>query len=296
MACAATSSDDSTDRRDVRLDDAGIRVMTFNVRNEGADADRNAWDYRGELVTKLISSYMPDVVGLQESSGGFQVEDLNNNVDGMTLVSLSGHRQGRRNSLLYRIDRLEVEETGVFWLSDTPDEFSASWGNTYPRSVSWVRFLDKSNDRAFYVYNTHFDHESENARRRSAVSIVSRIAGRNDPAAPFILTGDFNSAEESVVVQYFRGIAEMEVAGTTQKLSHLERLVDTFRFANPDAEVVGTAAPFGRGRLSQKVDYIFVGSDQWIINSSRILDDQYGGRFPSDHLPVLVDLHWPPDQ
>ena len=38
--------------------------MTYDVRNEGQDADQNSWDYRGVLVTKLVENYAPDVVGL----------------------------------------------------------------------------------------------------------------------------------------------------------------------------------------------------------------------------------------
>jgi endonuclease/exonuclease/phosphatase family metal-dependent hydrolase len=152
--------------------------------------------------------------------------------------------------------------------------------------------LDKSNDRTFYVYNTHFDHESENSRRRSALSIVDLIAGRTDASAPVIVTGDFNSPEESVVVKYLQGLESMDVAGKILRLRHTDRLVDTFRVANPNAEVVGTAAPFDRGRLSKKIDYIFIGIDQWKVDSSSILDDKFDGRFPSDHIPVVVDLSW----
>ena len=112
-----------------------LRIMTFDVRNERQDADQNSWDYRGVLVTKLVENYAPDVVDLQESSGGFQIEDLNTDIEGLPLVNLSGHRQGRRNAVLFREDRLSVAETCTFCLSDTPNEFTATWGNIYPQGV-----------------------------------------------------------------------------------------------------------------------------------------------------------------
>ena len=49
--------------------------------------------------------------------------------------------------------------------------------------------------------------------------------------------------------------------------------------------------------LQEKIDYIFLrdgsaGSDRFTVTRHAILADQHGGRYPSDHLPVLVELTW----
>ena len=62
-----------------------------------------------------------------------------------------GKRQGEYAGIYYRRDRFErdVTEEGTFWLSDTPEvPGSKSWGNSYPRVVTWIRLIDRSTRRA----------------------------------------------------------------------------------------------------------------------------------------------------
>ncbi len=108
--------------------------------------------------------------------------------------------------------------------------------------------------------------------------------------------GDFNSAEDALIVRYLQGQTDMEVGGEVVSSSSSRQLVDTFRLTYPGAKILGTAAPFDRGRLPQKFDYIFFGHNQWTIEPSAMSDDKLGGRFPSDHRPVIVDVSWVAEQ
>ena len=101
--------------------------------------------------------------------------------------------------VFYRKDRLRVVETGDFWLSDTPEvPGSISWGNLYPRMVTWALFEPSSDQRRFYLFNTHLPYRDEDdaARERGARLIASRLALL--PAdIPVIVTGDFNTPPDS---------------------------------------------------------------------------------------------------
>ncbi len=264
-----------------------FKIMTFNIRNEGQDADQYSWDYRGPDVIALINRQMPDVVGLQESSGGFQCQDLADGVEGMQMLEIPGHRQARRNSVLYRSARLAVAQAGSFWLSGTPDSFSTTWGNTYPRSVTWVRFLDRSTQGHFYLFNLHLDHESADAKKRGVRLLLDRIAARQHPD-PFLITGDFNSAEDSDIVRYLTGQAPLAVEGAQPPAMIEQPLLDTYRAIHKDGGTADTVKPFGKPFRGQKIDYIFAAPSGVSAIDSAIVADNREGYYPSDHLPVVA--------
>ena len=55
--------------------DAGVRVMSFNIRYGTARDGANAWPNRRELVFDVIRTFEPDILGLQEVLD-FQVDEL----------------------------------------------------------------------------------------------------------------------------------------------------------------------------------------------------------------------------
>jgi endonuclease/exonuclease/phosphatase family metal-dependent hydrolase len=95
--------------------------------------------------------------------------------------------------VFYRKSKLEPLSTNHFWLSDTPEvPASSSWGNSNKRMVTWIKFRERSSGVEFYFLNTHFDHQVQLAREKSAELVRTRITalGTN---LPIILSGDFNA-------------------------------------------------------------------------------------------------------
>jgi len=267
-----------------------LQVMTFNVRNEHQDTDQNAWVNRRSMVADMLRTLQPDVVGLQESSGDIQLADLDKAVPGLRLLTIGGQDQGRRNSILYRTDRFTVDSAGIFWYSDTPEVFSTHWGNSYPRSCTWARFVEAETGGGFYHFNTHFDHKSENSRLNSIQMLTKRIAGRSYKE-PFVVTGDFNSGEDSVVVNYLKGgqIVDLEDAPSPP---NLVPLVDSFRAYHPDAHSVGTGHGFTGRRTGSKIDYVFIPATVKVLEA-RIITTEEDSRYPSDHFPVTATVRLP---
>src|SRR5690606_36277325 len=98
--------------------------------------------------------------------------------------------------IFYRRDTLRLLQSGDFWLSDTPAQpGSRSWGNLYPRLVSWGLFERIEDGRRFYLFNTHLPYRNEDGPvwLRAAELLLSRLAAL--PAVvPVVVTGDFNEA------------------------------------------------------------------------------------------------------
>jgi endonuclease/exonuclease/phosphatase family metal-dependent hydrolase len=195
-----------------------------------------------------------------------------------------GGRSGEYTGLFYLRARFEAPpgEGGVFWLSDTPHKAgSATWGNTIPRMVIWQRFIDRSSQRGFSLYNTHWDHRHQASRLKSAELMRHHITTRHHPGEPIVVLGDFNAIESNPALLRLQGPAD----------GGGPRLLDTFH-ALPPAENRRTTLHFWRGRRDGflKVDHIYASQPVRIL-SSGIRDHDHP--MVSDHFPVVAEIEFP---
>jgi endonuclease/exonuclease/phosphatase family metal-dependent hydrolase len=253
---------------------ASLVVMSFNIRYGTANDGDNHWERRREQLFDLLKAEGPDVIGLQEALHG-QIDEILAAVPGYAMVGVGrsdGGQAGEYAALLYKRARLTVRTTDTFWLSDSPRLVaSKTWGNTIERICTWARFDDKTGP-SFYVYNVHLDHQSQPSRERSVELVLKTIAAR-EPAAPVIVTGDFNAGEANPATK-----------------AMATRFTDSFRLLHPQASEVGTFTGFELGKTQgEKIDYIFVepGTE---VTRAEILRTARDGRYPSDHFPVMAVL------
>lgn len=250
-----------------------LRVMSFNVRLPVEADGENRWEARRALMIETIRRAHPDLVGTQELFG----------LQGDALVAgLRGYRwfgRGRRGGgaddehmgVLYRTDALRLVESGDFWFSDTPDAVgSISWGNLYPRMVTWGLFETRDGAR-FYLLNTHFPYrdEDEAVRVRCAQALLDRIRALPRDV-PVVVTGDFNTDDDSAAHALL----------TTD-------LRDVWQTAPRRRGPEGTFHAFS-GQPQRRIDWILVrGFD---ARSVEVQTVHRGARYPSDHFPVLAVL------
>lgn len=266
----------------------GLRVMSFNLKQQNPARDKavdgiHHWTRRREIVFEVIRTAAPDVLAVQEAYRG-QLDDLVAALPEFAEVGegRDGGNRGEYCSILYRSDRFHVAGSGTFWLSDTPEVKSRSWGHFYFRICTWVRLVEKASGSALYVFNTHLDHQSQEAREKSVRLIARRIDARQHPD-PFILAGDFNAGEDDPVIAYLKGKLEEPSPAP---------VVDSFRVVHPDQEHVGTGNRFTGEVDGIKADYIFVMPGTPVLEAA-IIRSHRDGRYPSDHFPVTARIRLP---
>jgi len=252
-----------------------LRVMTFNVRVPVAQDGPNAWPERKALLGDVVAAAAADVVGTQEltrEQGDYLLERL----PGYAWFGI-GRRGGRDDEHMgnfYRRDRLRLVEWGNFWLSDSRNvPGSISWGNLYPRMVTWGLFETAADGRRFYLLNTHFPYrpQDEAARTKAADAIVAHIATL--PAGvPVVLTGDFNTRPDSP--------AHAALSRT---------LTDAWTSAPEVRGPDGTFHGF-RGEATRRIDWILARG----LSPLRIRTDTTARHrlYPSDHFPVIAEFDW----
>jgi endonuclease/exonuclease/phosphatase family metal-dependent hydrolase len=272
-----------------------LDLMTFNIRYANRADGIDAWPNRREMVYQVIRDANPDAIGLQEALRS-QMDDLRGALPyaEIGVGRDDGVEAGEYSAILYAEDRFDVDESGTFWLSDTPEvPGSRSFGNGVVRICTWARLVEKRSGRGFYLFNTHLDHESQPSRARSVELIADRIARRAHPD-PVILTGDFNAGERNPAVLYVKGEAARASEGTAP-VPAPPGFVDTFRVLYPDEATVGTFNRFSGVEDGEKIDFIFAPpAPVTEVLMAEIIRHHQDGRYPSDHFPVTARLRLRP--
>jgi endonuclease/exonuclease/phosphatase family metal-dependent hydrolase len=266
-----------------------LRLMSFNVRYENpGDSGAKSWRRRVPEAVKMIRSESPDVIGVQEALHG-QAADLWASLPDYEFFGVGrddAGRSGEYSGIFYRKDRFvpDSSDGGTFWLSSTPETpGSKTWGNAIPRVAAWLKLTDRSTGRAFYVFNTHWDHMHQGSRERSALLLAERINHRRSPDLPVVLLGDFNAVETNPAVAYLSG-RQANLAGVAKPWE--SPLTDTFQTLHA-GETARTTLHFWRGTRagSLKVDHILVSKGAAIL-AAAIRD--HDKPMVSDHFPVTA--------
>jgi len=253
-----------------------LKVMSFNVRTPADTDPGKRWEDRRDAMVTLIREQKPEVIGTQElvqKQGEYLVAHL----PGYTLFGRDrrGGSGDEHMGVLYDKTRLKVIESGDFWLSDTPDvPGSITWGNLFPRMVTWALFQRQADGQRFYLFNTHLPYRDEDEPRRvlGAKLIVSRLAALPKDI-PVVVTGDFNSEPGSDTYTAFTA-----ALGDARKLAGK---VDGPRLTFHDFT----------GKPTVELDWILVRG--FSVDSFSTLDQKPGGVLPSDHYPVQAELRFP---
>jgi endonuclease/exonuclease/phosphatase family metal-dependent hydrolase len=259
-----------------------LRLMSFNVRYENnEDVGSRAWHQRVIGAVRMIREERPDVIGVQEALHG-QAADLWASLPDYEFFGAGrddGRRAGEYSGIFFRRDRFEADASdgGTFWLSDTPGKpGSKTWGNEIPRTATWLRLVDRSTGRGFYIFNTHWDHRHQGSRERSAQLLAERIRELKKPDEPLVLVGDFNAVETNPGLM---------------TLKNASGLTDVFQKLHPGGNS-RTTLHFWRGTRdgALKVDHILVSAGGELVTAG-IRDRDVP--MVSDHFPVTARVVYP---
>lgn len=244
-------------------------VMSYNIRCAcEPDTDEHAWLFRAPYLIDEIRNASPDIIGFEEVKKE-QYPLLKENLIGYdsVIVYRDSVPWTEGVPIFYRSDLFECLSTDTFWLSETPEKESSSWGSAFYRIATYVILKSKETGKKFLFVSTHLDNESELARSEGMKVIIAKIS---DFHLPIILSGDFNSHPNSLAYQEAKAV-----------------LNDTFIGFN-DANKA-TFNDYGRNGYDPiRIDYVFVSSSFEVLNAKVI--DKVDGIYPSDHFPLCVTL------
>ncbi len=260
-----------------------IKIVTYNIRYANSTDGLNDWEHRSAEISKQISDFNADFIGLQEALY-LQIKMVQNKLGSLyEHIGVGrdfGDSIGEHCPLFYRSDiyqRVNHNALTTFWLSETETVPSKSWDAALPRIATGDLFENRLTKNQIYVLNTHFDHIGNEARINSMKLIYNKLKPYLDSGIAVVLLGDFNLQPDSKPIQWI-----------STKLSDCR---NSSLHAQMNGE--GTKHTFNGFKLTPTgpiIDYVFT--------SSNLYTDYYEvdhhmrgeGLFYSDHYPVLVKL------
>lgn len=256
-----------------------LDVLTYNIRYDNPDDGLNSWENRKAFLISQLNFYEPDIFGTQEVLV-HQLTAISDGMPGYAHIGKGrddGAEAGEYSAIFYNTRIVDMLQEGMFWLSETPETPSKGWDAAIKRVCTYGLFKIKGENRSFWVFNTHFDHIGEVARKESVSLILRKIREINKQGLPVILMGDLNLEPDHTAIQSLA--AEMDdtrvLAG--KKAFGPEGTYNGFQFQEP---------------LTRRIDYIFTSVGDFELLKYAVLSDSRDVRYPSDHLPVIARLEF----
>jgi endonuclease/exonuclease/phosphatase family metal-dependent hydrolase len=255
------------------------KVMSYNIRYDNPNDGENSWVNRKELLCSQLAFYEPDVFGIQEALPN-QVQDISNALPKYTFVGIArdGIGKGESSNIFFKKDKFKLLEQNTFWLSETPEIISKGWDAALNRICTYALLKENKTKQIFWIFNTHLDHQGEIARTKGIELILYKIKMLNTQNYPIIFMGDFNSEP------------------TEERIINLKKLMI-------DSQEISEENPFGPTgtfngfkhieAVTKRIDYIFLSKESnFKVYKYAVLSDSKDLKYPSDHLPVYVEIRF----
>lgn len=268
-----------------------LTVGSYNIRykNDTDSINGNGWHRRCKPMCDQILWERPDIFGTQEVLHD-QLLDLEKGLGIYRWIGVGrddGKEEGEYAAIFYNPTRVELVESGNFWLNETPDRPALGWDAACIRICTWGHFRDLQTKKEFYFLNLHMDHVGKIARREAAKLVMERITKMTDSGKKLaVLTGDFNVPQTNELYTLFTESGVLKDCYTNAKQ----------RFAE-----IGTYNGFDyHFHTTERIDHIFVTPattvDAYaILTDGRWQKDMNGvmsRRNLSDHYPVFARIHF----
>lgn len=221
---------------------------------------------RVDQISRILADYAPDLFGLQETQEihmplyaaalpAYKYVYFDN--DGTTYNS---------QPIFYRADKFEMLESGIKWLSDTPDVRSKFPESAYTRSYTYALLRDLATGERFLMVNTHLDYVSEATSRQ--ITKLIEMTRADYPDTPMFYIADWNMYRTS---PGYAILAENGFPAT-----------ETFL---PDAKLDGTIVGG-----TAAIDFCFVDQRYFKGVAYKVINDHEFSETASDHYPIYTEI------
>jgi endonuclease/exonuclease/phosphatase family metal-dependent hydrolase len=233
----------------------GVRVMSLNIR---VDKDKEGVDSlatRLPRIKKLIASYQPDILGLQELQKK-NWEEVRDALDDYTGVfeNRNGPVNGKEGAAIL------VRKGRFNWLDDNENTFSRDerrdegdcrnrLGVSENRNVVRVKLEDRRTNEIIDVFNTHFPskHDCEKVGMARLLRDYVHAFGDN-----VIVMGDFNTG-------FSKSGDKLPGFGSLTENGYLEDTYDATHDMKNDHAFISDKADTPERLFGNKIDHILVG-------------------------------------
>lgn len=267
-----------------------LKVMSYNIRFGSASEKKPEfeWKNRKAATPALIEEYAPDIMGVNEPEWDQHEFILRACRDyaGYDIPRDPGSKEKESEPLYWNRKKIKPLKLGVFWMSETPDVPSRSWGARHYDLATWGIFKIKSTGEKFFFMNIHLDSQSVEARRQGLKMAYERCSSLNPEGLPVILSGDFNMRQNcDEVVEFDTMMANARLTAETvvsdvPTFHGFGRFLGDYQY-NP-----------GKGGNRVTLDYIYWRGFSRCLSYETITKSYENVPYVSDHYPIIAELEF----
>lgn len=250
------------------------RIISWNLRYDRGQDKANSIADRLPLIRQVIAEEQADVIGFQEVLP-HTLEVLEETFPEYLFIGRprDPEMEDEICCAAIRMASVRVLDGSTVWLSPEPEVPGTRYPgqSICPRTRARFLLQHRESREVIWYINTHFDHESDEARRSAQQQLITEMAElrKNPQTGRVIWGGDLNYTPSDALY------TELLDAG----------------FADLSAASGGTFHDFGKQDPAEKIDYIFGYADQWeLIGEARSLTFREGDTWLSDHYPVAAEV------
>ena len=276
----------------VALAQTTLVVGTYNIRGpNGNDTGERDWNQRKAAVVQTIQDNNYDIIGLNECHGGAIIGYLEEQLGDYAFVKYSdlkspGTTTENFNPVLYLREKFDLLDSGVFYLATDMTRPTISWDNNTNnyRFTVWAKLRVKATDEVIFFFETHLDHQGDDARNEQARINMEQIRLMTG-ACPVVLAGDHNSSKVRIPFYNLMGSYMLDArtaAKTTEGIENgdgtmSKHTVDSRDFWDPDYH------------KSSRIDWIWTRGVT--VDKYKTINATYGRtQTPSDHFAIQATI------
>lgn len=268
-------------------DTQDICVMSFNVRRDGKESNPHyLWKNRTPLIKDMLTNIKPDILCLQEA-GENQIIDIENIVGHNYAWVGEGRQQGgvvgwfvsvdEHTPIFYNRSRFKLLTYETFWLNPTKTPKKSGWGAWLNRICTWAKFMDLQSNTVLWIFNTHLDHMSAQARSEGLKLIIKEIEHKTNNQETALLMGDFNEPLAS-------GPLADIIASNQYKMINTKNIAQKIKGPH------WTAFQKGWEGSGKSIDHILINTPEAFTITEHTTWVHPENKRASDHNPVFITL------
>lgn len=255
-----------------------VRVMSYNMLFDIYDLNldiENRWPSRLPRIVTLIETLQPDILCVQELQK-HQIDDLLKKIGEKYSFSIDKDSKAKGfGGIFYKKDRFSLLE-------------SRKW-----QSCEMIHLFDCKTEEKLRVFNTHLPF-SDIDKRENTVLDIARIIAPYTESEAVILAGDmntFSNRPDLPNLPFYDGDRiESLLTKTSLENAYRKALLGHVGPISTFTNESQVATPFkGEGTPGIILDHLFV-SHALLVLIHGTDPGRVEGHFPSDHMPVFIDL------
>ncbi|MBQ8382596.1 MAG: hypothetical protein IJX47_05245 [Clostridia bacterium] len=268
--------------------DNALKLLSLNVTQSGYG--ENAVVNRYPRLYSLIAEQAPDVLCLQEVSCTTWLSCINEGIgdtpaltdtyqfvgtgrNGEAPKGYEAFLEGAYNAILFNKTKYKLEDSGTFWLSETPETASVGWDGRTFSICTWAKLTEISSGEQFVVMNTQLDTYGRSAAGNGASLICEKAA---EFGLPVILAGDFGVGSS--------GKPYKNVVG--------DNFADTLKVAETVVSSGATQNGYGTAEVTTATSHVFVTRGLCGVKSYELLTDLIDGGYVSSHWAIVTEIKY----